>query len=282
MCFTGPQTNSGQVNVNNYNVIFEFLGSSLVPKPNRLFFFWGEDTDKFVLCLPLPAPPPCLTTQSSRQGSPCTPWGSGSAWGSRRSSWNSLSRAPSLKRRDPSGERESLLSGVGRRDADESDEDGEPGAGRGAVGGGPLLHPHPETLDLPELLHGPAGRSSVEMLDRNGRTLHPPHAALLRPPKENPDSEEDMDEVSGQSRYPRRPAQIHLRLVLPGHHAKIRAIIKLKQSPPPPKVRRARGPVRALMHPAFYLAGRKNGVQAVRKSPPWSLGTPEKLGISDS
>ncbi|XP_072560812.1 voltage-dependent T-type calcium channel subunit alpha-1H isoform X3 [Paramormyrops kingsleyae] len=134
---------------------------------------------------------------SSRQGSPCTPWGSGSAWGSRRSSWNSLSRAPSLKRRDPSGERESLLSGVGRRGVDESDEDGEPGAGRGAAGGGPLLHPHPETLDLPELLHGPAGRSSVEMLDRNGRTLHPPHAGLLRPPKENPDSEEDMDDTCG-------------------------------------------------------------------------------------
>ncbi|CAL8305145.1 unnamed protein product [Merluccius merluccius] len=35
----------------------------------------------------------------------------GSSWGSRRSSWNSLGRAPSLKRRDTSGERESLLSG---------------------------------------------------------------------------------------------------------------------------------------------------------------------------
>uniref|UniRef100_A0A674NH58 Calcium channel, voltage-dependent, T type, alpha 1H subunit a n=1 Tax=Takifugu rubripes TaxID=31033 RepID=A0A674NH58_TAKRU len=35
------------------------------------------------------------------------------SWGSRRSSWNSLGRAPSLKRRDTSGERESLLSGEG-------------------------------------------------------------------------------------------------------------------------------------------------------------------------
>uniref|UniRef100_I3KFB2 Voltage-dependent T-type calcium channel subunit alpha n=1 Tax=Oreochromis niloticus TaxID=8128 RepID=I3KFB2_ORENI len=53
--------------------------------------------------------------------SPLPPRGSGSSWGSRRSSWNSLGRAPSLKRRDTSGERESLLSGEGGEDEDARD-----------------------------------------------------------------------------------------------------------------------------------------------------------------
>ncbi|KAG7271315.1 hypothetical protein CRUP_014712 [Coryphaenoides rupestris] len=62
---------------------------------------------------PMPTPKSSLGAESSSQGrrSPLAPHGSGGSWGSRRSSWNSLSRAPSLKRRDPSGERESLLSG---------------------------------------------------------------------------------------------------------------------------------------------------------------------------
>ncbi|XP_061604696.1 voltage-dependent T-type calcium channel subunit alpha-1I isoform X3 [Phyllopteryx taeniolatus] len=50
-----------------------------------------------------------LSHSSPARRSPLLPCGS-SSWGSRRSSWNSLGRAPSLKRRDASGERESLLS----------------------------------------------------------------------------------------------------------------------------------------------------------------------------
>uniref|UniRef100_A0A8C9TKL8 Calcium voltage-gated channel subunit alpha1 H n=1 Tax=Scleropages formosus TaxID=113540 RepID=A0A8C9TKL8_SCLFO len=66
---------------------------------------------------------------SSHPSSPSAPRGAGSSWGSRRSSWNSLSRAPSLKRRDTSGERESLLSGDGRGSLDDSD--GEECSGKG-------------------------------------------------------------------------------------------------------------------------------------------------------
>lgn len=55
--------------------------------------------------------------------SPLPPRGSSSSWGSRRSSWNSLGRAPSLKRRDTSGERESLLSGEGGEEDDGQDEE---------------------------------------------------------------------------------------------------------------------------------------------------------------
>eukprot|EP00063_Salmo_salar_P060105 XP_014034940.1 PREDICTED: voltage-dependent T-type calcium channel subunit alpha-1G isoform X4 [Salmo salar] len=63
---------------------------------------------------------------SARSTSPYTPWCSASGWTSRRSSWNSLGRAPSIKRtRLQSGERRSLLSGQGGS----SSEDEEGGGG---------------------------------------------------------------------------------------------------------------------------------------------------------
>uniref|UniRef100_A0A4W6C1R5 Calcium channel, voltage-dependent, T type, alpha 1H subunit a n=1 Tax=Lates calcarifer TaxID=8187 RepID=A0A4W6C1R5_LATCA len=70
----------------------------------------------------------CLQSLSSPgRRSPLPPRGSGSSWGSRRSSWNSLGRAPSLKRRDTSGERESLLSGEGGEEEDSVEDKGEAG-----------------------------------------------------------------------------------------------------------------------------------------------------------
>ncbi|XP_063082325.1 voltage-dependent T-type calcium channel subunit alpha-1H isoform X1 [Cavia porcellus] len=60
---------------------------------------------------------------ASLRSSPCTHWGPNSAWSSRRSSWNSLGRAPSLKRRSQCGERESLLSGEGKGSTDDEAED---------------------------------------------------------------------------------------------------------------------------------------------------------------
>ncbi|MCJ8738531.1 hypothetical protein PDJAM_G00036850 [Pangasius djambal] len=69
-------------------------------------------------------------TPSSVRSSPHAPWSSSSSWNSRRSSWNSLGRAPSLKRQKrQSGERRSLLSGDGHSSSDED------GAGGGSVGG---------------------------------------------------------------------------------------------------------------------------------------------------
>ncbi|XP_010226900.1 PREDICTED: voltage-dependent T-type calcium channel subunit alpha-1I-like [Tinamus guttatus] len=55
---------------------------------------------------------------SSSRSSHYGAWGRSGAWGSRRSSWNSLARGHSLKNKPPSAEHESLLSGERRREAD--------------------------------------------------------------------------------------------------------------------------------------------------------------------
>uniref|UniRef100_A0A671YMJ1 Calcium channel, voltage-dependent, T type, alpha 1H subunit a n=1 Tax=Sparus aurata TaxID=8175 RepID=A0A671YMJ1_SPAAU len=70
------------------------------------------------------------------------------SWGSRRSSWNSLGRAPSLKRRDTSGERESLLSGEGGEEEDGGEDKGEAG-GNNRVRSEPLELLQASTLSGP-------------------------------------------------------------------------------------------------------------------------------------
>lgn len=73
---------------------------------------------------------PFFLQTSARSSSPHVPWSSGSGWTSRRSSWNSVSRAPSLKRQKrQSGERRSLLSGEGGSSSDEGEGGGEGGGG---------------------------------------------------------------------------------------------------------------------------------------------------------
>uniref|UniRef100_A0A8C1HBV1 Voltage-dependent T-type calcium channel subunit alpha-1H n=1 Tax=Cyprinus carpio carpio TaxID=630221 RepID=A0A8C1HBV1_CYPCA len=106
---------------------------------------------------------------TSPRRSPCHPRGSGSNWGSRRSSWNSLGRAPSLKRKDTSGERESLLSGEGRGSFEDEDLEGEKLA---SISGGSLQHP--SSLDIPELPQTPCFSSLGDYHDCNGRSLHLP------------------------------------------------------------------------------------------------------------
>ncbi|KAJ8399753.1 hypothetical protein AAFF_G00408580 [Aldrovandia affinis] len=76
--------------------------------------------------------PSCYDAKSpsSARSSPYAPWSTASSWNSRRSSWNSLGRAPSLKRQKrQSGERRSLLSGDGQSSSDED------GGGGGASEG---------------------------------------------------------------------------------------------------------------------------------------------------
>uniref|UniRef100_A0A3B5MJY2 Calcium channel, voltage-dependent, T type, alpha 1H subunit a n=1 Tax=Xiphophorus couchianus TaxID=32473 RepID=A0A3B5MJY2_9TELE len=70
---------------------------------------------------------PLQTLSSPGRRSPLPLRGSISSWGSRRSSWNSLGRAPSLKRRDTSGERESLLSGEGGEEEECQEQQEEAG-----------------------------------------------------------------------------------------------------------------------------------------------------------
>ncbi|XP_051742630.1 voltage-dependent T-type calcium channel subunit alpha-1H isoform X3 [Ctenopharyngodon idella] len=126
---------------------------------------------------------------TSPRRSPCHPRGSGSNWGSRRSSWNSLGRAPSLKRKDTSGERESLLSGDGRGSFEDEDLESEKLAN---ISGGSLQHP--SSLDIPELPQTPSFSSLGEYHDCNGRSLHIPTDLSTTLSKEDSFAEEDMDD----------------------------------------------------------------------------------------
>ncbi|XP_068614530.1 voltage-dependent T-type calcium channel subunit alpha-1G-like [Brachionichthys hirsutus] len=85
---------------------------------------------------------------NARSSSPQAPWSSGSGRTSRRSSWNSLGRAPSIKRQKrQSGERRSLLSGEGGS----SSEDGE----GGGEGGGELMEDDDTSLGRTDSMSQP-------------------------------------------------------------------------------------------------------------------------------
>lgn len=121
----------------------------------------------------------------SAWSSPHSPWSVGSSWNSRRSSWNSIGRAPSLKRRHQSGERKSLLSGDGKQSSEEEEssdeeESSQPGSVNGSI-------PHrmesletkgsfdfQVTLQVPSLYRTSSMHSShsstSEHQDCNGRT----------------------------------------------------------------------------------------------------------------
>ncbi|XP_067281428.1 voltage-dependent T-type calcium channel subunit alpha-1H-like [Pseudorasbora parva] len=136
--------------------------------------------------------PPFLAVcifQTSPRRSPCHSRGSGSNSGSRRSSWNSLGQAPSLRRKDTSGDRESLLSGEGRGSFKDEDLEGDKLAN---ISGGLLQHP--SSLDVHELPQTPSCSSLGEYLDCNGRSLHLPNDLSTNLSKEDSIAEEDMDD----------------------------------------------------------------------------------------
>lgn len=149
-------------------------------------------------------------SQSSLRSSPCANWGTSSNWGSRRSSWNSLGRAPSLKKKNQSGERESLLSGEGKGSTDDDSDDA-----KSSTVSRPSLHRRAESLDyrssldLPELLQLPTMRHSLsispvavlpaEYQDCNGKMVHVPSEFFLRVDGHKEDAmdyEDDMEDVS--------------------------------------------------------------------------------------
>ncbi|XP_017283632.1 voltage-dependent T-type calcium channel subunit alpha-1I isoform X2 [Kryptolebias marmoratus] len=138
-----------------------------------------------------------LSLSSPGRRSPLPLRGSGSSWGSRRSSWNSLGRAPSLKRRDTSGERESLLSGEGgEEEVDGQDENGE-------GGGNNRLKPGPMELQLPSPL---CPSIIAEYGDCNGRTLtYDPN--VNSDLKDDFSAEDDLDDDSPFCYWVRR--EIH-------------------------------------------------------------------------
>ncbi|KAL2100766.1 hypothetical protein ACEWY4_002527 [Coilia grayii] len=135
---------------------------------------------------------------SSPRRSPCHPRTPGSNWGSRRSSWNSLSRAPSLKRKDTSGERESLLSGEGRGSFEDDDPEGDHGGGGGGgragnVGGIPVFL-NPGSVDFPDAQLGSVPYQSGEYHDCNGRVLHIPPGAAAELSREDSNPDEDIED----------------------------------------------------------------------------------------
>ncbi|XP_056389771.1 voltage-dependent T-type calcium channel subunit alpha-1H isoform X4 [Hyla sarda] len=145
---------------------------------------------------------------ASVRSSPCPPWGTYSNWGSRRSSWNSLGRAPSIKKRSQTGERESLLSGEGKGSTDEDSDDC-----KSSSVGRISLHRRAGSLDtrgsfdIPELLQVPTLRHSLSVSplamvpadyqDCNGKMVHVPSELFVRVEKhkEDPvDYEDDLED----------------------------------------------------------------------------------------
>ncbi|XP_071318079.1 voltage-dependent T-type calcium channel subunit alpha-1G [Trachinotus anak] len=114
---------------------------------------------------------------SARSASPYAPWSSGSSWTSQRSSWNSLGRAPSLKRQKrQTGERRSLLSG----EAGSSSEDGE----GGGEGGGGLMEDDDTSLARTDSMSQSQrghGHRRMESAETRGSIDLPPDALLKVP-----------------------------------------------------------------------------------------------------
>ncbi|XP_049628794.1 voltage-dependent T-type calcium channel subunit alpha-1G isoform X4 [Suncus etruscus] len=162
-----------------------------------------------------------MKSPPSARSSPHSPWSAASSWTSRRSSRNSLGRAPSLKRRSPSGERRSLLSGEGRESQDEeesSEEERASPVGSDRRPGSSLEREAkssfelPDTLQVPGLPHTAVGRSSAsEHHDCNGKSApgRQPHA--LRP-DDPPLDGDDGDDEGNLSKGERMRAWIRARL----------------------------------------------------------------------
>ncbi|XP_066220671.1 voltage-dependent T-type calcium channel subunit alpha-1G isoform X5 [Saccopteryx leptura] len=162
-----------------------------------------------------------MKSPPSARSSPHSPWSAASSWTSRRSSRNSLGRAPSLKRRSPSGERRSLLSGEGRESQDEeesSEEERASPAGSDRRPWGSLEREAKSSFDLPDTLQVPglhrtaSGRSSAsEHQGCNGKSASGHLAQALRP-DDPPLDGDDADDEGNLSKGERMRAWIRARL----------------------------------------------------------------------
>ncbi|NXS84445.1 CAC1G protein, partial [Erpornis zantholeuca] len=167
-----------------------------------------------------------LKSPPSARSSPHSPWRASSSWNSRRSSWNSIGRAPSLKRKGQSGERRSLLSGEGKESSEEGESSDEEHSSRAGSFNGSLPHRMesletkgsfdlPDTLQVPSLyrtssMHS-TRTSASEHQDCNGRTspgllLHQLH---LDEPRQDGD---DGDDEGNMSKRDRMKAWLQARL----------------------------------------------------------------------
>uniref|UniRef100_A0A8C8U4F6 Voltage-dependent T-type calcium channel subunit alpha-1G n=1 Tax=Peromyscus maniculatus bairdii TaxID=230844 RepID=A0A8C8U4F6_PERMB len=162
-----------------------------------------------------------MKSPPSARSSPHSPWSAASSWTSRRSSRNSLGRAPSLKRRSPSGERRSLLSGEGQESQDEeesSEEERASPAGSDHRHRGSLDREAKSSFDLPDTLQVPglhrtaSGRSSAsEHQDCNGKSASGRLARTLRP-DDPPLDGDDGDDEGNLSKGERLRAWVRARL----------------------------------------------------------------------
>ncbi|XP_058427497.1 voltage-dependent T-type calcium channel subunit alpha-1G isoform X2 [Marmota monax] len=162
-----------------------------------------------------------MKSPPSARSSPHSPWSAASSWTSRRSSRNSLGRAPSLKRRSPSGERRSLLSGEGRESQDEeesSEEERASPVGSDRHHRGSLEREAKSSFDLPDTLQVPglhrtaSGRSSAsEHQDCNGKSASGRLARALRP-DDPPLDGDDADDEGNLSKGERIRAWVRARL----------------------------------------------------------------------
>ncbi|XP_048820791.1 voltage-dependent T-type calcium channel subunit alpha-1G isoform X14 [Lagopus muta] len=153
-----------------------------------------------------------LKSPPSARSSPHSPWSAGSSWPSRRSSWNSIGRAPSLKRRGQSGERRSLLSGEGKESSEDGESSDEEHSSRAGSVNGSLPHRMEsleakgsfdlqDTLQVPSLYRTGSVHSSrtsaSEHQDCNGKTspgllVHQLHLDDPRPDCDDADDEGNM------------------------------------------------------------------------------------------
>ncbi|XP_045692182.1 voltage-dependent T-type calcium channel subunit alpha-1G isoform X7 [Phyllostomus hastatus] len=162
-----------------------------------------------------------MKSPPSARSSPHSPWSAASSWTSRRSSRNSLGRAPSLKRRSPSGERRSLLSGEGRESQDEeesSEEERASPAGSDRRHRGSLEREAKSSFDLPDTLQVPglhrtaSGRSSAsEHQGCNGKSASG-RLAQAPLPDDPPLDGDDGDDEGNLSKGERLRAWIRARL----------------------------------------------------------------------
>ncbi|XP_065753486.1 voltage-dependent T-type calcium channel subunit alpha-1G isoform X22 [Phocoena phocoena] len=168
-----------------------------------------------------PGAPHETKSPPSARSSPHSPWSAASRWTSRRSSRNSLGRAPSLKRRSPSGERRSLLSGDGQESQDEqesSEEERASPAGSDRRRRGSLEREAKSSFDLPDTLQVPgphrtaSGRSSAsEHQDCNGKSAPGRLTRALRP-DDPPLDGDDGDDEGNLSKRERMRVWVRARL----------------------------------------------------------------------
>ncbi|XP_034960252.2 voltage-dependent T-type calcium channel subunit alpha-1G isoform X2 [Zootoca vivipara] len=167
-----------------------------------------------------------LKSPVSARSSPHSPWSAGGSWNSRRSSWNSIGRAPSLKRRNQSGERKSLLSGDGKQSSEEGESSDEEQSSRTGSINGTIPHriesletkgsfDFQDTLQVPSLYRTSSIHSShtsaSEHQDCNGKTTS--RVLIQQLHLEDPLPEcDDMDDEGNLSKKDRMKAWIRARL----------------------------------------------------------------------